>query len=159
MLETLLLAATISMQVKADYSMQVKADHYCYRQTPSGQIIDMAYMCPDPPVMETVEPPPPPQPPVILSDGNLECSFLGDFTSSRVSGAGETISIPAACVALRTTSGASVRAQIKADNRVLGTHTENISYIEVDETYYYDATFSSDYASDITDNLSIRFIP
>ena len=148
MLESLLLAANISMQVKADY--------YCYRQTPSGQIINLAYMCPDPPVIEEVKPP---EPPVVLSDGNLSCSFVGDLSTSRVSGEGETISIPAACEALRTTNGASVRAQLKAGNRVLGTHTEPINYIEAGETYYYNAFFSSDYASDLSDSLSIRFIP
>ena len=159
MLETLLLATTISVQFKAAPSVQLKDDYYCYQRTPDGQIIDMAHMCPDPPVMEIAEPPPPPQPPVVLSNGDLECSFLREVSSSLLSGAGETISVPAVCTALREVSSASVRAQLKSGNRVLDTQTEFIEYIQQGETYAYDATFSTDFASDPSEDLTIRFIP
>lgn len=129
-------------------------NYYCYLITNSGYVENLEPLC-----RGQEEPPAPPEPPVILSNGDLSCSFVGSLRRSSASGTGSTISIPAACIALRTTDDASVRAQLKSGNRVLDTNTELISYIEAGETYYYDADFTSDYASGADESLSIRFIP
>lgn len=129
-------------------------NYYCYLVTNSGYVENLESLC-----RGQEDPPMPPEPPVTLSNGDLSCSFVGSLRSSSASGTGATISIPAACIALRTTDNASVRAQLKSGNRVLDTNTELISYIKAGETYYYDANFTSDYASSAEESLTIRFIP
>ena len=128
--------------------------YYCYQVHNSGYVENLQHMC-----SGQFVPPVPPPPPVVLSNGNLECSFLGSVTSRSSGGTGESISVPAVCVALTTTSGKSVRVQLKAGNRVLDTHTEVVSYIEAGESYAYDAVFSTDYAAARNEALTPRFIP
>ena len=129
-------------------------NYYCYLITNSGYVENLESLC-----RGQEEPPAPPEPPVTLFNGDLSCSFVGSLRRSSASDTGATISIPAACIALRTIDSASVRTQLKSGNRVLDTSIEPISYIEAGETYYYDAIFTSDYASGTEESLSIRFIP
>ena len=130
----------------------------CYMRESGGRIVNLEYMCGDGPYIP-LTPPAPPEPPVVLSNGDLECSFLGEISSRSAAGTGEVINVPAVCIALQTVNGATVRVQLKADNRVLGTHTESVSYIEAGETYAYDATFTTDYAADSSAAFTPRFIP
>lgn len=139
-------------------AISVNPDPACYMREPSGRVINLEYMCEGGPYVP-LTPPPPPEPPIVLSNGNLQCSFLGDVSSRNPAGVGESISVPAVCVALRTVNGTSVRVQLKAGNRVLDTHTESISYIESGESYAYDAFFSTDYAASSSDVFTPRFIP
>lgn len=135
------------------------SDYYCYQVTRTGYVQNLEHMCTGQaggvatPAVAT-----PPPSPVVLANGDLECQLVGGAMSRTPMGAGEKITIPALCRALRDTQNASVTAQLVAGNRLLDTDLKPIGAMVRGQEYFFDAEFLTDYAASEAVALTVKFL-